>query len=63
LIEELSVDSVRITLEECGAIPTAGEDALGHFQVVINEIELGDAELGEEDLLRVGDPNPAALDF
>lgn len=55
LVERLLLDAVREALEEHRAPADAAHRAVGDGDVVADEVELGQPELREEDLRRVGD--------
>ena len=60
-----SVGAVDEALEDHGPAIDASQRAIGHGQVVVDEVELGVARLREEDLVRVRDGHPpaAGIDF
>ena len=60
LVEELAVDSVGVADEHVRAAARSAQGALGHRQVVADDLELGDAGLGKVDLARVRDRDLAA---
>ena len=62
LEEEVAVGAVHEALERHRTAAGAAQRAVGHGQVVVDQVELGVAALGEEDLVGVGDRDLAAGD-
>jgi hypothetical protein len=62
LVEEEAVDAVGVPLHLHRPVAHVVEQAVGHVDVVLNEIALRQPELREEDLVRVRDPDVAAGD-
>ena len=63
LVEELAVDAVGVAHEHVRPAARAAQRALGHREVVLHDLELGDPRLGEVDLARVRDRDLAARDL
>src|SRR4029453_14938156 len=55
LIEKLAPDAVWIRHENIGSVPSAAQRAIGHGQVVSNEVPLGVAGLRKQHLVWVRD--------
>ena len=55
LKEEVAVGAVGVADEHVGPSAGAAQRAVGDGEVVVDEIELGDAGLGEQDLARIRD--------
>jgi hypothetical protein len=60
LVEGLAGRPVREALQEHGPAAGPAEGPLGHREVVAHQVQLGQSQLGEEDLPRVGDRDLAA---
>ena len=53
--EALAVDAVGIALHDHGAIAKVGQELRCHVDVVLEQVALGEAERGPEDLVEVGE--------
>ena len=63
LVEELAADAVGIAHEHIRPPAAAAQRAVGDAEVVVDEIELRVAALGEQHLARVRDRDRAACDL
>ena len=62
LIEEVALDAVGVTLHLHRTSRHVVEDSVGDVDVVLDEVALRQAHLGEEDLVEIGDLDLTAGD-
>ena len=60
--EELAGGAVRIALHDHRAIAQVRQQRIGHVRVVLEQVALGQPELGPEDLAQVGQPDVLPID-
>ena len=63
LEEEGAGGPVGVALEHRGTVEAAGQRAVGHRQVVLHQLPLGDPPLCEENLVGIGDREVVAVDL
>ncbi|TMF63913.1 MAG: hypothetical protein E6I14_04445 [Chloroflexi bacterium] len=62
LVEKVALDPVGVPLHLHRTARHVMQDSVGDVDVVLDEIALGQAHLGEEDLVEIGDLDLAACD-
>ena len=62
LVEEVALDAVGVSLHLHRPSGDVVKDRLGNVDVVLDEVAFGQAHLGKEDLLEIGDLDLAAGD-